>query len=186
LVDPSSSSWWGIPDISSKLGALLVVLTGPRVFADALWRRSGVSGLDGGGTVKGSKIEEEKEEAAAAAAKSTYLVGFTPFALDYFKMSDCVVTQAGASTLNELAALGVPVVCLPIENHWEQNANADRFSRKYGFEILSFNGLSVDTLVECIRRAISNNRDSGSRSAGRQEWSAGPRRAAELILRGYF
>ena len=88
-------------------------------------------------------------------SKDLTLVGFTSHALVYFKAADCVVSQAGASTLNEVASLGVPCVCVPIKNHWEQNQNAFRFAVKCNFEILEYDRFSVKELVKAVERAIS-------------------------------
>jgi UDP-N-acetylglucosamine--N-acetylmuramyl-(pentapeptide) pyrophosphoryl-undecaprenol N-acetylglucosamine transferase len=78
------------------------------------------------------------------------LVRFTPDALPYFAASSCVVTQAGASTLYEVSMLRFPCVVVPIENHWEQLANARKL-KKYGFQILRYWALNEKMLIDAIR-----------------------------------
>ena len=114
--------------LSESLNAYLVVLLGPRIDS--------------------SKLPESTSNRLS-------LVPFTPDAPRYFKAADCVVTQAGASTLNEVASLGVPCVCMPIRNHWEQRQNAMRFAEKYGFVVLGYDELSKVTLKRAIKDAMS-------------------------------
>jgi predicted glycosyltransferase len=114
--------------ISESLHAHLVILLGPRLYASQF--------------------------------PKSYSVTYVPFMPDipkYFKMADCVVTQAGASSLNEIASLGIPCVCVPIENHWEQRHNAARFSTKFGFEVLEYGNLSKESISRAIERAISRS-----------------------------
>lgn len=81
-------------------------------------------------------------------------VGLTADAASYFAASDCVVTQAGASTLNELAALGKPTVCVPIAGHWEQERNAERFKGRPGYRVLRPSELSPTTLANAIGEVL--------------------------------
>lgn len=97
------------------------------------------------------------------------VVPFTNEALGYFKAADCVVAQAGASTLNELASIGVPCVVVPVENHFEQQRNAKRFSEKFGFKILKFSEITGPALVREIEQA--------------EETSYGPMQPTKAALR---
>ncbi len=84
---------------------------------------------------------------------------FVPFTTDspsYFKASDCVITQAGASTLNEVASIGTPCVAVPIKNHWEQQASARKFSERYGFQIVQYDELGVEAIVSAINGAMNS------------------------------
>lgn len=112
-------------ELSNHLDAFLVVIAGPRIEFSQTLRES----------------------------KNLKVVGFAPNALEYFKASDCVVTQAGASTLNEVAALGTPCVTIPIQNHFEQQSNAKRFHTKFGFPIIQYKDLNRETLVASIKKA---------------------------------
>ncbi len=115
-------------EISESLDAHLAVLLGPRLDSSSF----------------------------AAESQSLSIIPFTMDSLKYFKAADCVVTQAGASTLNEVAALGTSCVCIPISNHWEQRHNSDRFARQYGFGVLDYSSLSKEELKRAIERAISH------------------------------
>lgn len=98
---------------------------------------------------------------------------FVPFTVDapaYFKAADCVVTQAGASTLNEVASVGTPCVTIPISNHWEQEASAKKFSQKFGFQVIQYDELSTESFVSAVKNAMSSRyepmrSDGGIRTA---------------------
>jgi|GEM_PF-799008 UDP-N-acetylglucosamine:LPS N-acetylglucosamine transferase len=94
----------------------------------------------------------------APTTETLRIAPFTTDAIKYFAAADCLVTQAGASTLNEASVLSVPCVCIPIENHWEQLRNAQRFSKRFGFEVLTHGKLSLETLSETIERAMMSSR----------------------------
>ncbi|MCL4519864.1 MAG: hypothetical protein M1587_11785, partial [Thaumarchaeota archaeon] len=132
--------------LSRELDALIVVIAGPRV--GALTQSGDREGL--------------------------LVVGFTPDVMAYFKAADCVVTQSGASTLNEVSAMGVPCVTIPILNHFEQEANAKRFEQRFGFPILNYADLNHKNLVSAIKKAMTL-RYAPAASQG------GAKRAAELI-----
>ena len=106
----------------------------------------------------------------AGDSKGIVFIPFTSNSLAYFKLADCVVTQSGGSTLNELASLGTPCVTIPIRNHWEQEANARKFREKYDFEIIRSDELGVQPLANSIKRVINSEyepliSDGGSRAA---------------------
>jgi uncharacterized protein (TIGR00661 family) len=109
--------------ISEKLDAYLVLLLGPRV---------------------------DPKSIGQTASNRISVVPFTNEALGFFKAADCVVAQAGGSTLNEVASLGVPCVVIPVENHFEQQRNAKRFSERYGFKILKYSELTGPSIVRAI------------------------------------
>jgi predicted glycosyltransferase len=113
--------------LSERLDAYLVVLLGSRI-----------------------KPEDLKD------VESTRIT-LVPFTLDstkYFKVAECVVSQAGASSLYEVASLGLPCVVIPIENHFEQQQNAERFSDRFGFEILQYKELSIVSLQNAVSNAL--------------------------------
>jgi UDP-N-acetylglucosamine--N-acetylmuramyl-(pentapeptide) pyrophosphoryl-undecaprenol N-acetylglucosamine transferase len=104
-------------------------------------------------------------------------VTFTASNIQYFKAADCAVCQAGASTLNEVASLGMPCVAIPISNHFEQEANAKRFSDEYGFSVLRYEELTVKSLVDAVDNA-------SGKSYSRPDFSEDAISAARLILKG--
>jgi UDP:flavonoid glycosyltransferase YjiC (YdhE family) len=71
--------------------------------------------------------------------------------------------------------LGTPCVVIPIENHFEQEANAKRFSEKYGFVVLRYDDLNAKSLVDSIKSATSKNYEP-------PDFSGGAEKAARLIL----
>jgi UDP-N-acetylglucosamine--N-acetylmuramyl-(pentapeptide) pyrophosphoryl-undecaprenol N-acetylglucosamine transferase len=89
-------------------------------------------------------------------SENLVFIPFTPEAPDYFKAADCVVAQAGGSTLNEIASIGTPCVTIPIKNHWEQETCAKKFSEKCGFKIVQSDELNIESLVTAIRSAINS------------------------------
>jgi len=135
-------------EISIQLGCKVLILTGPRIDS--------------------SKYVTQKESPIR-------FVPFTTDSVDYYKAADCVVCQAGATTLNEVLQVGTPCVTLPISNHFEQQANARRFVEKFGFVALTYEAISVETLVESIKKALSQ----GSRSP--VEFSSNVATAAKWI-----
>ncbi|MDA4111312.1 MAG: hypothetical protein OK439_02150, partial [Thaumarchaeota archaeon] len=114
-------------EITEKLDCLILILLGPRV---------------------------ERSAYAEDSLDFIRFVGFTPDTLGYFKAADCVVSQAGASTLNEVASVGTPCVAIPIENHFEQKANANGFSEKYRFVVLRYRQLNVKSFVGSVEAAM--------------------------------
>ena len=65
---------------------------------------------------------------------------------------------------------------IPIENHFEQEANARRFSEKYGFAVLKYSALSASSLVSSVEKVIDKKYKP-------EIFGGGAGRAAELILK---
>lgn len=118
----------------------------------------------------GSRIDRSQYPKDTETAQ---FASFTPNSVAYFKAADVIVTQAGASTLNEVASIGTPCVTVPIEGHWEQEENALRFANKYGFQSLSNRELYASSIVSAIRKALESRYEPLH--------SNGADRAAELI-----
>jgi UDP-N-acetylglucosamine--N-acetylmuramyl-(pentapeptide) pyrophosphoryl-undecaprenol N-acetylglucosamine transferase len=136
--------------LSAKMNCRILVLLGPRI------DRSGF----------------EKYQ-----SDSIRYLSFSPDVLKLFKAADCVICQAGASTLNEVVALGTPCVTVPISNHFEQEANARRFSAKYRVVKLSYDQVSIDSLVAAVNQAVTvENRPI-------VDFSSNVVKATDLILR---
>lgn len=139
-------AWENRKMLSESLDALLVFITGPRIDPKR---------YVGDGCV--------------------VALGMVTDATSHFEASDCVVTQGGASTLNELEVLGKPTVCVPIGGHWEQERNAQRFSRRSNFVVVSPDRLSPGSLLFAINRAM------GAPPSGRKQVD-GATLAARAIL----
>ncbi len=102
-------------------------------------------------------------------------LGFSTKSLALYKASECVVTQAGASTLHELSSIAAPAVIVPLSNHWEQRRNALRFSRLQGYQVLEPHKLNSQSLVQSVRLAISRRYEP-------RNYAPNSERAASLIL----
>ena len=102
-------------------------------------------------------------------------VPFTPNTLEFFKAADCVVTQAGASTLNEVASIGTPCVSVPISNHWEQEANAQRYRKKFGFGIVNYSSLDFVSFTRAVQKSMKSEYEPA-------DFRKGVERSARLIF----
>ena len=107
------------------------------------------------------------------------VIGFTPNVIEYFKAADSVVAQAGGSTLNEVSVVGTPCVSIPILDHFEQQANASRFQKKFGFPVLQYDQLNHRNLVDTIRQSLQLKYTAAGSSEG-------VRMAAETISRAFL
>ncbi len=108
----------------------------------------------------------------------------TPYvdALRLYGMLDGIVCRAGATTLCELTALGIPAVIIPspyvAENH--QFYNAKMLVDQQAAVMLEEKDLNADTLSFAIEQAFLNedNRLALSQNA----WKLGTRQAAQNII----
>lgn len=81
-------------------------------------------------------------------------VQFTPDSVSFFKAADVVISQAGASTLNEVASVGTPCITVPIDGHWEQEENSMRFASRYGFQRITNQELYEKSILTAVRNAL--------------------------------
>jgi UDP-N-acetylglucosamine--N-acetylmuramyl-(pentapeptide) pyrophosphoryl-undecaprenol N-acetylglucosamine transferase len=88
---------------------------------------------------------------------------------DAYALADLVVARAGASTLGELAALGLPAVLIPYpyaaEDH--QTANARAFEAAGAAAILADRELNADSLWWLLREIMQPARLQTMRNAAR-------------------
>jgi len=145
-------AWQNRRELSERLDALLLFLTGPSVDPNPY-------------------LGDEKRVVA---------VGFTPQATAYFAASDCVVTQGGASTLNELEQLDKPTVCVPIMGHWEQERNAQRFNTRENYAVLAPSALTAESLAQAIEHTLNAVAKRPKRAVG--GGGGGAKLAAKAIL----
>jgi UDP-N-acetylglucosamine--N-acetylmuramyl-(pentapeptide) pyrophosphoryl-undecaprenol N-acetylglucosamine transferase len=139
-------------ELSRELSSQIIVLLGPRIDPSAFGR-----------------IQND----------SIRFISFTSNIMGYLKASDCVVCQAGASTLNEILAMGTPCVTVPISNHFEQVANARRFAGRYGFVNLRYEQVSVSSIVASVNEAIH------ARKHPAVDFSSNVAKAGKLILEAF-
>ncbi len=76
-----------------------------------------------------------------------------------YSAADLIINRAGASTISEIAALGVPSILIPspyvAENHQEKNARA--LEANGGCIVLKDNELNGQVLYDSIRSIIDDN-----------------------------
>lgn len=77
---------------------------------------------------------------------------------DVFAKSDLVISRAGANTVTELAALGIPSILIPIPwvHDSEQQKNADTLAEFGGSKVLAQDSLTPQTLLSEINEIMSN------------------------------
>lgn len=71
------------------------------------------------------------------------------------KHTDLAISRAGVNTLLELTYLKVPVVVVPINNHYEQQANAEYFSKIGLADSISEGKLKDQSLVQIITKNLN-------------------------------
>ncbi len=98
-----------------------------------------------------------------------------------FRKADLAVTRAGAATLFELAAFGVPAFVIPYPHAGgHQRYNAQSFAEKGGLIFHDEDPAAKDWLVEQLRRAINDPRSLAS-LANAMKNLARPKAADALI-----
>ncbi|MCS4541769.1 MAG: UDP-N-acetylglucosamine--N-acetylmuramyl-(pentapeptide) pyrophosphoryl-undecaprenol N-acetylglucosamine transferase [Euryarchaeota archaeon] len=82
--------------------------------------------------------------------------GYVPNLMEYIKASDIVVTQAGHTTLMEIAACGVPSIIIPPEKHAEQLGNAERIEKAGAGRVIFAKNLTPTKLRQTINNLLSD------------------------------
>ncbi len=108
--------------------------------------------------------------------ESIRFLQFIPDTISLFKAADCVVCQAGASTMNEIVCVGTACVTVPISNHFEQESNARRFAKKYGFDVVNYSDITVNSLTEAVLRTLN------AKNYTPASFSSNVEKAARLIM----
>lgn len=89
-------------------------------------------------------------------APNYYGVAFTDQIADFYARADVVVCRAGANTLSELAAVGRPVVMVPLPrgvSRGDQVDNAAYYASRYGFIHLPQQALTTERLRDAVLKA---------------------------------
>lgn len=109
------------------------------------------------------------EERAPFAGNAVVLVPYLNEMADAYALSDVVLGRAGASTLGELAALGMPSVLIPYpfaaDDH--QTANARAFEAAGAARIIADADLNADSLWWTLRDVLEPDRLAAMRDAAR-------------------
>lgn len=111
----------------------------------------------------------QAEERALFGENRVVLVPYLRDMADAYALTDLVIARAGASTLGELAALGVPSILVPYpfasDDHQLRNARA--FESAGACVVLEDRELNADTLWWTLRSAMEPERLSAMRTAAR-------------------
>ena len=96
--------------------------------------------------------DHQRVREAAAATPHLSIVPYLDHMADAYAVADAVVARAGASTLAELRALGLPAVLVPYPHATgaHQDENARRFAAAGGAVVLEDRGLSCERLAAAI------------------------------------
>ncbi len=103
--------------------------------------------------------------------------------MEWMKISDLIISLAGHNTTMEIAALGIPSIVVPIENHSEQLKNAQTM-KKYGISIIKeINNLNPGKLAQIINKILENENLEKNEQI-RKEFSGydGTGKAVQIIL----
>lgn len=121
----------------------------------------------------GEKDEAEIAASYRQAGVPAEVAAFFRDMAGVYGRADLVVSRAGATTLSELAVLGLPAILVPYpfaaDNHQEKNA--DHYVRGGGALMVREKDLTADLLAEQIGRLASDQ-------AGRETMGAAMRQAA--------
>ncbi len=123
------------------------------------------------------------EEQTPFEGNGVVLVPYLRDMADAYALSDVVIARAGASTLGELAALGMPSILVPYpfasDDH--QTANAREFESAGAAAVISDSDLSADSLWWKLRDVMQPERLSAMRAAARSLGGSDP--VAEILTR---
>ncbi len=116
------------------------------------------------------------EEREPYAGNAVVLVPYLNEMADAYALSDVIVGRAGASTLGELAALGIPSVLIPYpfaaDDH--QMANARAFEAAGASRIIADADLNADALWWTLREVLEPDRLAAMRDAARSLGASDP------------
>jgi len=125
----------------------------------------------------------QAEEREPFGGNSVMHVPYLKDMADAYAVSDLAIARAGASTLGELAALGVASVLVPYpfasEDH--QKINAQEFADAGAAVIVNDRDLNADTLWWTLRDVMATERLAAMRSAARSLGAGDP--LATIIAR---
>lgn len=111
----------------------------------------------------------QAEERRPFGENRVVLVPYLHEMADAYALSDLVIARAGASTLGELAALGLPSILVPYpfasEDH--QAVNAQAFEAAGAAAVIADRDLNADSLWWTLREVMEPQRLSAMRDAAR-------------------
>ncbi len=102
--------------------------------------------------VCGKGLEPDEIRAQAAAGVSVH--GYLKDIENLYAASDVAVVQCGLTTTTECLQLGLPMIIVPLANHWEQ-ANTARYLETQGARRIQADALTAQRLAEEINAALA-------------------------------
>jgi UDP-N-acetylglucosamine:LPS N-acetylglucosamine transferase len=75
---------------------------------------------------------------------------------EYFAASDAAVVQSGLTSTIECLMIGVPVVVVPLANHWEQANTARYVSEKFGVKRIEADQATTEVLADAILELLNH------------------------------
>lgn len=109
-----------------------------------------------------------------------YASRFEPFLTDYLNIASTVVCMAGYSTVNEIAASGVPAVCVPAAEADDQVGAGNMEEYALRFPNIRIASTATEDLAHQVISALGRERDLSVT----QEFSRRAKVAAESIVDG--
>jgi UDP-N-acetylglucosamine:LPS N-acetylglucosamine transferase len=85
---------------------------------------------------------------------------------EYFAASDAAVLQCGLTSTTECLMLGVPIVVVPLANHWEQANTARYVSEKFGVKRIEADQATKEILADAILELLNHPSQHKSRFRG--------------------
>jgi UDP:flavonoid glycosyltransferase YjiC (YdhE family) len=86
----------------------------------------------------------------------------------YLAAADAAVIHAGTTTIRECAALGTPMICIPIQWHREQENNARHAAEVFGGRVITRDQLTAGRLAAEIVALLSERTHPSSWNASRR------------------
>ena len=130
----------------------------------------------------GSKDEDMVRDGYKKIGQQAEVADFFTDMVDLYSRADLVISRAGATTLAELAVMGLPALLIPFpfaaDDH--QTSNADYYVKSGGAKVFQETDLSAAQLAEEISALIQEREKLQTMSAGMK--SQGKPEATERIL----
>jgi UDP-N-acetylglucosamine:LPS N-acetylglucosamine transferase len=99
---------------------------------------------------------------------------------EFIAGSDAAIVQGGLTSTIECLMLGVPMVVVPLSNHWEQANTARYLSEKFGIKKIDANEVTAEFLADALLEVL--NQHGGPKSLFRGDGHIAAARAIATVL----